>query len=212
MTMLIVIVILLVITFFLAEKRIEPTLLLIATQKTDQLAKQAMADSVTKRIVQQGVDFNQIVNVRKDNQGKIQALEFNFKEYARIVGETTSRIQNSLKEYEEDKVQIHIPLGVATKSVFLEHFGPEIPVSFMPIGSVRTRLETDVKEAGINMVLATVYIFVETDLRIVIPFATEQQTVTTRIPITESLIVGNVPQYLYNDPSGKPNVPVLKGK
>ncbi|MFD2370390.1 sporulation protein YunB [Brevibacillus sp. GCM10020057] len=194
-------------TLIFLENRLEPTLLILASQKAEQLAKEAITDAVTKRISQQGVDFNQIVKIEKDKKGQIQAYQFNFKEYARIIGETTSRIQNKLQEFEHDHVGSTIPLGLATGNSFLANMGPELPVTFMPIGSVKTKLETELKEAGINMVLATVYIFVEVDLRIVIPFATDEQTVTTKIPITHSLIVGDVPQYLYNNPEGKPDVP-----
>ncbi|WP_126428470.1 sporulation protein YunB [Brevibacillus marinus] len=189
------------------ERRLEPTLLILASQKAEQLAKQAISDAVTKRIAQTGVDFNEIVKIEKDNEGKIQAYEFNFKEYSRIVGETTSRIQNRLKEFEEEQVDRYIPLGLATGSSFLAQMGPRLPVTFVPVGSVKTRLETELDEAGINMVLATVYIFVEVDLRIVIPFATEEKTVVTKIPITHSLIIGEVPQYLYDSKEGKPDVP-----
>lgn len=196
---------------FFLQKRLEPTLLILASQKAEQLAKEAITDAVTKRISQQGVDFNQIVKIEKNNEGQIQAYQFNFKEYARIVGETTSRIQNKLQEFEEDKVDRTIPLGLATGNSFLANMGPNLPITFAPIGSVKTKLETELKEAGINMVLATVYIFVEVDLRIVIPFATDEQTITTKIPITHSLIVGDVPQYLYNNPEGKPDVPRAQG-
>ncbi len=182
--------------------------MLIAQSKADQVAKLAITDAVTKRLTQQGVDFNEIVIMEKDEEGSIKAVNFNFKEYSRIVGETTARIQNRLKEFEQDNVKTTIPLGLATKNVFLEHLGPDIPVSFVPIGAVKTRLETRLKQAGINMVLVTVYIYVEVDLRVIIPFATKQQTVTTEIPITEALIVGKVPNYLYNNPTGKPDVPM----
>lgn len=194
--------------FVIAEKRIEPTLLLIAQSKADQVAKLAITDAVTKRLTQQGVDFNEVVIMEKDESGSIKAVNFNFREYSRIVGETTARIQNRLKEFEQDNVKTTVPLGLATKNVFLEHLGPDIPVSFVPIGAVKTRLETEMKQAGINMVLVTVYIYVEVDLRVIIPFATKQQTVTTKIPITEALIVGKVPNYLYNNPTGKPDVPM----
>jgi len=196
------------ILFIVAEKRVEPTLMLIAQSKADQVAKLAITDAVTKRLTQQGVDFNEIVIMEKDEAGSIKAVNFNFKEYSRIVGETTARIQNRLKEFEQENVKTTIPLGLATKNVFLEHLGPDIPVSFVPIGAVKTRLETRLKQAGINMVLVTVYIYVEVDLRVIIPFATKQQTVTTEIPITEALIVGKVPNYLYNNPTGKPDVPM----
>ncbi|WP_025845801.1 sporulation protein YunB [Brevibacillus agri] len=206
------IVVSLVILFIVVERRIEPTLLLIAQAKADQVAKLAITDAVTKRLTQQGVDFNEIVMMEKDEEGSIKAVNFNFREYSRIVGETTARIQNRLKELEQENVQTTIPLGLATKNVFLEHLGPEIPVSFVPIGAVKTRLETEMKLAGINMVLVTVYIYVEVDLRVVIPFATKQQTVTTQIPISEALIVGKVPSYLYNNPSGKPDVPMPRNE
>jgi len=196
----------------LLEKRLEPTLLILASQKAEQLAKDAITDAVTKRISQQGVDFNEIVMIEKDNEGRIQSYQFNFREYSRIVGETTARVQNKLLEFEHNKVDRTIPLGLATGNSFLANMGPELPITFVPIGSVKTRLETDLKEAGINMVLVTVYIFVEVDLRIVIPFATDEKTVTTRIPITHSLIIGDVPQYLYNNPDGKPDVPRAKSE
>ncbi|USG66237.1 sporulation protein YunB [Brevibacillus ruminantium] len=204
---LIIWLIILFVLFLIAEKRMEPTLMLIATQKADQMAKLAITDAVTKRLTQQGVDFDEIIVMEKDKEGKIMAVNFNFEQYSRIVGETTSRIQNRMKEFEEENVKIAVPLGLATKSVFLEHYGPKIPVSLVPVGSVKTRLETGMEQAGINMVLVTVYINVEVNLRIVIPFATEQKTVTTMIPITEAIIVGKVPDYLYNNPYGKPDVP-----
>jgi len=207
----------LVLTIFLTvqsliyiEQKIEPTLMVLASAKAEQLAKQAIADAVTKRIAQQGVDFKEIVKMEKDQEGRIQAVEFNFKEYSRIVGETTSRIQNRLKEFEEKRVDRSIPLGLATGSSFLAQMGPNLPITFVPIGSVKTKLETDLQEAGINMVLVTVFINVEVDLQIIIPFTTDQKTVTTRIPITHSIIVGDVPQYLYNNPDGKPDVPQMK--
>lgn len=194
--------------FVIVERQVAPTLMVIAQAKAEQAAKLAIMDAVTKRLSQQGVDFNQIVRMEKDNEGTIKAVNFNLNEYSRIVGETTSRIQNRLKEFERENVQTSIPLGLATKNVFLEHLGPEIPVSFVPIGAVKTRLETGMKEAGINMVLVTIYIYVEVNLRVIIPFATEQQTVTTRLPISEALLVGKVPDYLYDNSAGKPDVPM----
>lgn len=194
-------------SFVFIENRLEPTLLILASQKAEQLAKEAISDAVTKRIAQQGVNFNEIIKLEKDNTGKIQSYEFNFKEYSRIVGETTSRVQNRLKEFEQEKVERSVPLGLVTGSSFLAQMGPELPITFVPVGSVRTRLDTEIKEAGINMVLVTVFVFVEVDLRIIIPFATELKTVTTQIPITHSLIIGDVPQYWYNNPEGKPDVP-----
>nr|WP_239565283.1 sporulation protein YunB [Brevibacillus fulvus] len=190
------------------ERSMEPALLVIAAEKAEQYAKVAIADAVTKRIAQQGVDFRQIAVLDKDERGNIRAINYNFKEYSRIIGETTARVQTRLKEFEQDGINFHIPLGVATHSTFLSSWGPQIPVSFIPIGAAKTKLETKLQQAGINMVLATVYLSIEVNLEIVIPFSIEEKTVTTQIPITESLIVGKVPEYLYNNADGRPDVPL----
>ncbi|TGU84981.1 sporulation protein YunB, partial [Mesorhizobium sp. M00.F.Ca.ET.186.01.1.1] len=84
-----VIIVGLAILFVVVERRVEPTLILIAQAKADQVAKLAITDAVTKRLTQQGVDFNEIVMMEKDEEGSIKAVNFNFREYSRIVGETT---------------------------------------------------------------------------------------------------------------------------
>jgi sporulation protein YunB len=196
-------------SLFLLERRIEPTLMILATQKAEQLAKEAIADAVTKRIVQQGIDIKELANILQDRDGQIQAINWNAQENARIVGETTQRIQNRLEEFESQKIDQSIPLGLVTGNSFLAQMGPDLPLKFVPVGSVRAQLRHSLSEAGINMVLMTIYMYVEVDLRIVIPFATEKKTVTSEIPIAHSLIIGKVPYYLYNNPEGKPEVPKL---
>ncbi len=195
-------------SFILIEKRLEPTLLIIAKQKSEQLAKEAISDAVTKKITQMNINFDDIVKMQKDKDGKIRAINLEFKEYSRIVGETTQRVKNRLQEFEDEKVVTTVPLGLATGNSFLAEMGPELPVTLVPVGSVKTRLDTKLNDAGINMVLVTVFVYVEVSLRIIIPFATDQTTVVTMIPITESLVIGDVPTYWYNNPQGKPDVPV----
>lgn len=189
------------------EKKLEPTMIIIAKQKAEQLAKEAMADAVTKKITQSDVNFNDIVRIEKDNDGKIRNVNLEFKEYSRFISETNERIKNNLREIEQDKIENSIPLGMATGSPLLADLGPMIPIKFSPIGSVKTRMETSLTDAGINMVMVTVYITVDVDLSIAIPFAIDKTTVSNKIPVTNSLVIGDVPTYWYNNPDGKPDVP-----
>ncbi|MET3289933.1 UNVERIFIED_CONTAM: sporulation protein YunB [Brevibacillus sp. OAP136] len=194
-------------SLFFVEQKLEPTVLIIAKQKAEQLAKDAISDAVTKKIAQMNINNNDFIKMEKDKDNKIKAINLDFKEYSRILGETTERIKNKLDEFEFEPTKNYIPIGLATGSSFLAEMGPSLPVTYVPIGAVKTNLETKMAEAGINMVLVTVYIRVEVTLRIVIPFATDQTTVVTSIPITNSLVIGDVPDYWYNNSEGKPDVP-----
>lgn len=194
-------------SLYFVEQKLEPTVLVIAKQKAEQLAKDAISDAVTKKIAQMNINNNDFIKMEKDKDNKIKAINLDFKEYSRILGETTERIKNTLDEFEYEPTKNYIPIGLATGSSFLAEMGPSLPVTYVPIGAVKTNLETKMAEAGINMVLVTVYIRVEVTLRIVIPFATDETTVVTSIPITNSLVIGDVPDYWYNNPAGKPDVP-----
>lgn len=195
-------------SLYFIEQKLEPTIMIIAKQKAEQLAKDAISDAVTKKVAQMNINNNEFIKMEKDKDNKIKAINLDFKEYSRILGETTERIKNTLKEFELEPGKNYIPVGLATGSSFLAEMGPKLPVTYVPIGAVKTNLETKLSEAGINMVLVTVYIRVEVTLRIVIPFATDETTVVTSLPITNSLVIGDVPDYWYNNPEGKPQVPL----
>lgn len=190
------------------EKKLEPTLLVIAKQKSEQLAKEAIADSVSKKITELNISFKDVIKMDKDNEGKIRGLNLEFKEYSRFIAETNQRIKNRLHEYEEDKVNTKIPIGLATGSPFFAELGPSLPVTFVPIGNVKTKLDTKLTDAGINMVMVSVIVHVEVNLQIIIPFASDVITVVTDLPVSTSLVIGDVPNYWYNNPEGKPDVPL----
>ncbi|AYB39453.1 sporulation protein YunB [Brevibacillus laterosporus] len=194
----------------LVEQKIKPTLLVIAKQKSEQIAKEAIADAVTKKIAQIDMNTAEVLDIEKDKDNKIRAINFNFQGYSKIMGEANQRIKNRLKEFESEKIVAGVPLGLASGSSFLSDTGPKLPVTFVPVGSAKTWLDPKLSEAGINMVMVTVYLQVEVRLQVIIPFATDQTVVTTSIPITNSLVVGEVPDYLYNNPLGKPEVPRMQ--
>ncbi|MCR8979674.1 sporulation protein YunB [Brevibacillus laterosporus] len=194
----------------LVEQKIKPTLLVIAKQKSEQIAKEAIADAVTKKIAQIDMNTAEVLDIEKDKDNKIRAINFNFQGYSKIMGEANQRIKNRLKEFESEKIVAGVPLGLASGSSFLSNTGPKLPVTFVPVGSAKTWLDPKLSEAGINMVMVTVYLQVEVRLQVIIPFATDQTVVTTSIPITNSLVVGEVPDYLYNNPLGKPEVPRMQ--
>lgn len=198
---------LLLLSFVLINNALQPTLLIMASEKAEQLAKEAITDAITTELEEFNIDFNKMIKVEKDTNGKVRNLALEYQEQTKFMSEVTNQIKKNLEGFESNKVVGSIPSGAATGNSFLAGLGPDIPVTFIPLGNVKTRLDSRLKEAGINMVLVTVYIKVEVNLQIIIPFATEKITVVTEIPITDSLVVGDVPNYFYNDPNGKPVIP-----
>ncbi len=188
-------------TFFYIERKLEPAMMNIATTKVEQLATDAINEAISKKIAE-GTDFKELVYFKEDSTGKIKAVMFNYNEQTRIIGETTARVSNTLKELES--VPLVIPLGQALDSNILAMIGPDVPITMVPMGSVQVNLIPEIREAGINMVHVNVYIDIQVKVQVVIPFTTQPTIVKTQIPINQGIFMGDVPNFYFKG-SGNPN-------
>jgi sporulation protein YunB len=192
-------------SFIYIEKNLAPALMEIAKIRVKQIATQAINDAISKKIAQ-NANFKELIEVMTDSDGNITMMMFNTMEYARIVGETTWRVQDTLHDLEQEAQPI--PLGVALNSNILAQIGPDIPIELVPMGAAHVNLFPKTEEAGINTVIITVYIQIAAEVRIVIPFATDTEIVTTQIPISYATVMGKVPQFFYDgngNSIGNPN-------
>jgi sporulation protein YunB len=181
-------------SFIYIETRLTPALMEIAKVRTKQIATQAINDAISKKIAQ-NADFNELVNVTNDKYGRPSVMMFNTMEYARIIGEATHRVQNTLHDLEQESQPI--PLGMALNSTILTQFGPDIPIEIVPMGAVTVDLKPEYAEAGINTIIVTVYIQIAAEVRVVVPFSTDSTVVSTKIPITHATLMGTVPNFYY---------------
>lgn len=187
-------------SFVYLEKNIRPHLLQLGTVRMRQAATQAINKAITDRIAQ-GTNFDKLIEWKHDNSGKINGFMLNYVEHMKIASETVNVVQGTLERLSE--IPEHIPLGVAMHSAILATFGPDIPVRLVPAGAVKVDLSTRQKNAGVNMILVEVYIRIQTEVSIIIPFETKPELVETEVPISYVLVVGDVPTY-YFDSKGNP--------
>ncbi len=204
---------------WIIEKGIRPTLMQIATTETRVIATKAINDAVSKKIASD-LDQDELFIVQTDPNNVITSIQFNTQIYNRILSEATNRVQRHLKAIEngeafdvsidaehepslttEGGIIYSIPLGQATNNALLAQLGPQIPVRFSAIGDVKTDLNLDVKNTGINNTTMSVNFDVIVDAKIVIPFATNTEAIKTTVPVGLVNIQGQVPEY-YSEGGG----------
>ncbi|MFV9511599.1 sporulation protein YunB [Tepidibacillus sp. LV47] len=202
-------------TFFYIEHQLRPILMQIAQARVKQIANDAVNDAISKKIAQ-NTNFKDLIQFETDNHGKIRAALFNYGEFARIVGETTARVEDTLKNL--DKIIEPIKLGAAFNNEILADIGPSIPITIIPIGHAEVTPKTTYQNAGINVVVMTVIIEIKAEVEVVIPFSQAPYTITTQVPIAQTQIFGDVPQFYYDnsgnyigtDPNKAQNVPPIQ--
>lgn len=212
------------------DRGITPTLMDIAERRTDEFATRGINTAVR---FAENYNYDDLLNITYDNEGKVATYNWNSAVVSEINRVATDRVEeyfrymntgeppdyeNSLFEPEEfedttenlpqkDPTVVEIPIGQATGNSILANLGPRIPVNFEIVGNVRTNIVREDEPLGLNGAWVSLYVQVEADVQIVIPFMTDVTTVATEIYIDGGALMGDVPDF-YGEGDGGPSIAV----
>ena len=76
--------------------------------------------------------------------------------------------------------------------------GPKIRIRIISFPAVSTDFDSELVSSGINQTRHKIYLTLRARIRIAIPLNTADIDVESRVPVTETIIVGDVPQTYVN--------------
>lgn len=194
--------ILCIISFWMMETHLKPTLLVIAESKAIQIATQSINKVINDR-VNVNINPQALMNITLDNRGRVVLIQPNTMEFNKIAADTTIKVQDMLEKIGEEKITI--PIGQILGSQLLASVGPRITVTVIPIGTVQVKVIDKFEQAGINQTRHMIYLIVTTQIRIVVPLVSKSISVDTQVPIAEYVVVGEVPNTYVQFPFPLPN-------
>jgi sporulation protein YunB len=177
--------------FIVVEKNLRDTIFTVAGAKATQAATEAINQAIAEKVVG-SVDYRELIHIVQDNNGRIVLMQANTLKLNKIASDTTLAVQQKLRELGNEK--FNIPLGQALGSKLLASYGPLIKVVIVPIGTVQVKVSDDFDEAGINQTKHRLLLNVETKVRVVIPLTSTEAIVKNQVPITETVLIGEIPQ------------------
>jgi len=179
-----------VVGFWVVEAHLKPSLLAIAEARAINIATQSI-NTVINDNISQSIDPQRLVIVQHDERGRVVFIQPNTLEFNRLAADTTIKVQEALQAIPEEK--IYIPIGQVFGSKLLASMGPNISVTIIPVGTVQVKVVDKFEQAGINQTRHSVYLYATTSVRIVVPMVSSVVSVNTQVPITEYIVVGEVP-------------------
>ncbi|MEA1960212.1 MAG: sporulation protein YunB [Bacillota bacterium] len=183
-----IIVIVLIVTM---DFKLKSSVLEIAQSKA-QLKTVEMITGVVNDKVVVDTEYQNIICIHKDDQGRIVMVQPNTVELNRLMARTVGEVAHLLGEMEGET--IGIPLGQLTGSEILAGYGPKVMVKIIPAGQVFVNVENKFEEAGINQSRHLIYLTINSSIKIAVPFMDRQINVSNTIPLAETIIVGTVPE------------------
>ena len=204
-----IIILILVVSYILIKiftYKSEPILLDYAKRKSTNIASTLIDKSINEVLHEN--EYENLIEIEKDNNGQIVNLNFNNKEINDILYLTTENLLKSVNllengkfreldtEYIGDKELLYyIPIGVIHNIPVLVNIGPRIPFKIEILGAVDNKTETSVKEYGINSSIIEIYLNVNLQIQVILPFKKEKYKTKKNILLDSKIIQGKIPEY-----------------
>lgn len=191
-----ILVLITVALIILVDHNITPVALSIAQAQVRAIASDAIFTAVQESI--QDITYEDLIHVTYDGNGKVAMVQANSVRMNQIASQTALAAQEHISAI--DMRSVSVPIGTVFGGPVFSGRGPKLPVRVMPAGSVMTEFGTNFGAAGVNQSRHEIYLTLKARMQIAIPLGSEAIEVTLRVPVAETVIVGEVPQtYLYTD-------------
>ena len=181
-----------------AASNLGRTLTAMAEARARQMAADEL-NSALKYVLDASLTYADFMQVTCDAQGRVNMLSTNTMLMDALAAGAVECAQARLAALSEQGVTL--PAGAALGINALSGAGPRIRFSLVPVGVVTADFVTEFTDAGINQTRHTIFLEAAASVQIVIPTGAQLISVRARIPIAESILVGEVPQSYIQVPS-----------
>lgn len=187
------------------NKKISPKLIEYATIEIKKISNTIITKSVRIEDLEK-LNIENLFILTKNEKEEILTIDVNTVILNKVILSATVEIQENLKKLEAGKVNLNneenakgvvlkIPLGQIYNNFLLNNLGPKIPVKLRILGDIETKVDTKIKNYGINNALIEITLDISVKEKVILPINTEEIEVTQTLPIAVKIIKGKVPNY-----------------
>ncbi|WP_252230132.1 sporulation protein YunB [Clostridium sp. ZBS15] len=137
-------------------------------------------------------NYNEMIKIEKDNEGNITLIQADTVKLNYLASKLSIQCNEELQNLED--IKIKIPLGWFTENSIYYNVGPQIAIRVEDIGNINANYESEFESAGINQTRHRIYLNVESKVRVILPFKTNEVEIATKVPVSDTIIVGKIPQ------------------
>lgn len=195
--LLIVLIIIIAFNFiiYIFGERILPIMLNIGEIKIKSEAIRIMNEE-SVNVYSENFKYDDIIDIEKDTDGNITMIRADTVKQNYLASQVVLKCDERLSELED--LGVKIPLGYLSNNVMFYNMGPKITVKMQQVGNITTSYESEFESAGINQTRHKIYLNLTTTMRVVVPFNSRDIEVTSQIPISDTIIVGKIPETAIN--------------
>ena len=162
-----------------------------AANKARAMVTDAVNEAVKEEIEKNEEAFLSIENVDRKSDGTVSAIFSNTRKMNDLKSRINLVAQAKIASYRQKKIRI--PIGTLIGTELLFGRGIMVPFSIYLSGDMNMEFKSVFSAAGINQTRHQVYLEVQSNVTALVPGCASSTEIKTEIPLSETLIVGSVP-------------------
>jgi len=144
----------------------------------------------------QNVSYGDLINIIRDSNDKVSYIEANTVRINLLSKTMTRNVVANFLEF--SKMPIAVSLGAFSGIAIFAGMGPKIAIEVNPYSEVNCYFTSNFKSAGINQTYHKLYLIIAMKVTIVFPFKQLVVNSNAEVLLSESLIVGEIPEVYLN--------------
>lgn len=174
--------------------RSESYLLEYSNKKSTNIVTSIINKSISEVLLSD--DYENLINVEKNDNDNITNLNFNNKKINDILNKSTTYILSNIKELESnDSLIFYVPIGIIHNIPVLVNISPKIPFKINIIGDVVSDTKINIEDYGINNSMIEIALNITMQVQIILPFKSNTISIDKKILLDNKVIQGQIPTY-----------------
>lgn len=174
-----------------------PMLSQLGNARASQVGQYVVNQAINEVIDNNDKAKTSLITTEKDNDGKITAVSPDVTLMNNLKSEIAITVSRKINETTNSKIRV--PLGNISGISILSNVGPRVTFNLVPYGKTDVDFVTTFTEAGINQTRHRVDVKVVLNVALLLANKAISSTkIETTVPISETIIVGDVPSSYTN--------------
>jgi len=212
--------------------RVSQNMMTFAKAEVRKVVLQVIGNSVVDAISENPDINNEFFNVRTNDVGEIEMLEYDAVQLNKLLNTTARRIrvnlkavetgtidqlteeENALGSYNDENIRggvvYEVPVGNALGTPLLANLGPRVPVRLRMVGSVYCFARTSIEEYGINNVMVRIFMYIEVRHQVQLPMMNDEILVRSIELVSIKMVQGRIPDYYGGGGGGSVSIPMVE--
>ncbi len=163
----------------------------IGQSKIEAMLTNSVNYAVSKTLFDGGIKYDDLVKIKTDSNGKISFITANSIKINELSNTLALETQANLEK--NSILGFDIPVGTCSGISIFNGKGKNINFSIYPVGNASCSFTTEFVQAGINQTNHKIYLNVNSKTTAVLPINSKTFENSVQILISESIIVGEIP-------------------